>query len=131
MFTHKEAIEAIQARINGVWDNPQLCKIGDLAVEPKNDILLIIESIIDADQDSGPQKLHVLPVIHNTGQVQITSDYWDETITVPYTNEPGSKVTPEIDTAEKYLLSKGFKLLGASTGKGQHYIVASNYQHLK
>jgi len=47
MFTHSEAIEAIKARINGEWDNPQLLRIGYLQVDTLEDIKYIIDNTID------------------------------------------------------------------------------------
>lgn len=38
MFNKKQAEEAIHARKNGIWDNPQLKKIGSLNVDETIDI---------------------------------------------------------------------------------------------
>jgi len=43
-FTHAEAITAIHARIQGIWDDPQLVRIGILA-DMVSDILFIISMI--------------------------------------------------------------------------------------
>lgn len=47
MFTNKEAIEAIKARISGEWDNEQLLKIGALHESAIDDIINIIDNIAE------------------------------------------------------------------------------------
>ena len=80
------------------------------------------------------EQLHVLKVRAYTrggAKVQIESEYWEQTIRIPFNNEPGA-TQPAIETAEKYLLSQGFELIGRSLGKGhRHYIVAKNFLKLK
>lgn len=44
MYTPLQAIEAIKARIDGVWDNPQLVKLGDLHTDRIDDISTIIDN---------------------------------------------------------------------------------------
>lgn len=46
MYTPEQAIEAIKARINGEWDNPQLVKLGALMPDTLADIQHIIENTI-------------------------------------------------------------------------------------
>lgn len=46
MFTESEAIQAIKARINGEWDDPQLTKLGALMPDTLEDIKLIIDNTI-------------------------------------------------------------------------------------
>lgn len=38
----QEKLEAIRARIDGEWDNEQLLKLGDLSIDPIEDIAHII-----------------------------------------------------------------------------------------
>ncbi len=45
-YSESEALEAIQARINGEYDNPLLQKLGPLMVHTNDDILRIIEQTI-------------------------------------------------------------------------------------
>lgn len=42
-LTPIQALEAIKARIEGVWDNEQLKKIGVLTIDPIDDINYILE----------------------------------------------------------------------------------------
>lgn len=44
-YTHDEAMIAIQARINGDWDNPALVKLGELFPERARDVARILEAI--------------------------------------------------------------------------------------
>jgi hypothetical protein len=44
MYTAMQGIEAINARINGEWDNEQLMKLGPLMVDPIDDIKEIIKN---------------------------------------------------------------------------------------
>lgn len=46
----KEALEAIQARINGEWDNPALVKLGPLFPDAISDIERIVEQAIAKTQ---------------------------------------------------------------------------------
>lgn len=43
MYTPEQALEAINARINGEWDNEQLIKLGPLMPEVIEDIKEIIK----------------------------------------------------------------------------------------
>lgn len=45
MYTHKQAIEAIQARINGNFNNFQLMRLGPLTTSTLDDILRICSNI--------------------------------------------------------------------------------------
>lgn len=47
MFTPEEAIAAIRARVDGVWDDPRLLKLGALMTDPMDDINRIVESVGD------------------------------------------------------------------------------------
>ncbi len=49
-LTPLEALEAIKARINGVWDNPQLEKIGALFTQETEDIITILSCVPEIDQ---------------------------------------------------------------------------------
>lgn len=44
MYTPKQAIEAINARINGEWDNEQLIKLGTLNTDTLKDIKYILQN---------------------------------------------------------------------------------------
>ena len=48
-MTDSQKLEAIKARINGVWDNPQLMKIGELLTNTQDDILRILSFKVDKD----------------------------------------------------------------------------------
>ena len=45
VFTLAEAVEAIEARVSGVWDNKQLKRIGELSTNIKTDIAYIINHL--------------------------------------------------------------------------------------
>lgn len=45
-----QAINAIYARINGVWDDPELLKIGPLNVDPLKDIQVILNLVTPNDE---------------------------------------------------------------------------------
>ena len=59
MFTPSEAIEAMKARINGEWDNPQLLKVGDLRTDSFEDIKYIIE-LTDQSKPDYRRNHHIL-----------------------------------------------------------------------
>lgn len=46
MYTPLEALQAIRSRINGVWDDPQLEKLGPLFPDTQEDILRILDEVI-------------------------------------------------------------------------------------
>lgn len=50
MYNEEQAKEAIQSRINGVWDNPQLKKLGSLNVDKTIDIQRINDLTIKANK---------------------------------------------------------------------------------
>lgn len=117
MFTPSEAIEAMKARINGEWDNPQLLKVGDLRTDSFEDIKYIIEL---TDQIKPNYHILIIKDIHATNhlpaRVQIISERRKESVTISYSNEPGAPIGT-LGTAEKYLKERGFEIIGSGEGK--------------
>lgn len=131
MYTPNQAIEAIQARTKGVWDNEQLRKLGDLFPDAETDILRIIE--LTDSEPAQPHRLHVIEVtfLPKTETVVLISHYRTEEYAIPLNNEPGS-ITPALDTAKKYLATQGFNILGYCAGKGggTNHIVTDTFKSL-
>jgi len=44
-WTTTEAIDAIRSRIQGVWDHPQLVKLGALSIDTENDLSRILAHV--------------------------------------------------------------------------------------
>jgi hypothetical protein len=71
---------------------------------------------------------HVLVVknlmaTNSTGsRVKITSDRFNQSVVIPYSNEAGSG-TPALDTAELWLKSKGHNVVGHGEGKNHYYVI--------
>lgn len=55
MFTYKQAIEAVRARLNGQWDNQYLLQIGPLSTCETEDILKILNN---TDENELQKLLH-------------------------------------------------------------------------
>ena len=121
MFTPSEAIEAMKARINGEWDNPQLLKVGDLRTDSFEDIKYIIE-LTDQSKPDYRRNHHILIIKdkhatnHLPAMVQIISERRKESVTISYSNEPGA-ANGLLDTAVKYLTDRGFVIVGRGDGK--------------
>jgi hypothetical protein len=47
MYTPTQAIEAMQARINGVWDNEQLLRLGALLEDENEDLRRILDGVTE------------------------------------------------------------------------------------
>jgi hypothetical protein len=79
--------------------------------------------------------LHILRISATTGKtpmVKITSDYWDNSIKIPFANEPGA-VKPALESAAKYLRIIGFNILGTCPGRpGTYdYVVSDTLKNLE
>lgn len=49
-MTPREALQAIRARIDGVYDDPQLMRIGALSIDPEEDIRTILDMVIEEEE---------------------------------------------------------------------------------
>lgn len=79
---------------------------------------------------------HILLVRHMsmTNRVRIKSELLDETIYIPYTNEPGEMVRP-LDEAKKYLESNGHPIIGIGELNNDYVIIVdaveNSFKNLK
>jgi hypothetical protein len=48
-------LQAIEARIRGEWDHPELIKWGLLAVDPEDDILVEVEKVLWRIETAHPE----------------------------------------------------------------------------
>jgi hypothetical protein len=62
--------------------------------------------------------------------VKLTSERFKESITIPFTNEPGESL-PEIETAEKWLTENNFDIIGHGQGKDCYHIITDTFEPLK
>lgn len=112
------------------------------------DVLNRISELIEAGNNSGfspdwdialdiqkqsPQQSHVIEVtaLRNGAATVLKSYYYDQELTIPFTNEPGA-ITFTLDTAKKYMENNGFNIVSVCAGKRQEvcYIVSDTFKPL-
>lgn len=75
--------------------------------------------------------MHVFSVLGKTKTVELTSDYYNQSLYMGYTNLPGS-FTAAIDTAIEYLEKHDFEIIGICRGKEHTYshIITTTFKPL-
>jgi len=63
LFTPVQAIAAIKARIQGVWDDPELLKLGPLSIDSDDDLLLIIARVPCEEVQSPLEATQAIPQV--------------------------------------------------------------------
>lgn len=82
------------------------------------------------------QNFHILQISclgatnYLPSRVRIKSERFKEYVLIPFDNEPGDH-SPTMDSAKRWLISKGFELIGMGEGKDCYYIITDTFEPLK
>lgn len=60
-------------------------------------------------------------------RVKIISERFETSKIINFTNEPGT-ISPTLETAEMYLIGKGFQIIGHGEGKDHYYVITDTFK---
>ena len=82
------------------------------------------------------ENYHIILVRHHSNNsrgnicVRVKSERFQQTIYIPYTNDPGEHVTPILE-AKKYLENIGFKLIGQGELENDYVLISETFEPIK
>lgn len=63
-------------------------------------------------------------------RVKIISERFSASVTIPFTNNPGS-ISPALTTAIEWLEKRGFEIIGQGEGTGHYYLISETFETIK